>query len=212
MIVEFFGMPGAGKTTVAHRCATSLGSEVISIESKWELLWRNAQLLIRHPIRVPVLFLYVLRNAHDLSSFWYKFTNLFLHTNAKYHKARSRDMSLVDQGYFQNAVSLFDSVQDPDSLRRYLKSAFLPDVLFVFELPPSLQQARLVGRDYIVRSRQGEEAFRERLTVMQANFQSLLEATWPKSVHLTRIDASRSPDAAYMTVITVIDELKSQSS
>jgi hypothetical protein len=170
MIIEFFGMPGTGKTTTAQRLVTETDWEIARVWGRRELLMRTMLLFCAHPVRVTVLFLYIVRNSKSVRMFRYKSANLFFHTNAAYHKALKMPRALFDQGYCQNLISLFEDPISEQAMKRYISWAFVPDLVVVFEAPLSDIANRLEGREYIVRSRYGEEAFQERLSVMGANF------------------------------------------
>jgi len=205
MTIEFFGMPGAGKTTVALQAEHYLGYEVIHILSRFELVWRNVIMGLLHPIRSAILLIAILKNTGQESGY-YKFTNLFLQTNAKYQKANTRDRAILDQGSFQNAISLFEIPLSAERMRRYCAGVYKPDMLYVFVLPPHLRDERLSGREYIVRTRRGEESFQKRLEVMQANFDTVYSLLPTLGIPYRVFDAQDSKSVLYENVAADLTE------
>lgn len=208
MLIEFFGMPGAGKTSIAQRIAKDFDFEIIRIERRRELIWRNTLFALAHPVRAVRLFWYVLVNS-DSKSFWYKFTNLYLHPNAKYQKAASRKRALIDQGYYQSAISIFESRQERSILRGYMRSVAQPDFLYIFTVSSEIWAERLHTREYVVRTNDGESAFQERLEVMNVNLQLFLNNPELIGTQHAVIDGGESKDKVYEAVATSISSLVS---
>ena len=107
MIIEFFGMPGAGKSTVARELAKDSSFRIIKIRKKTELLLLNFKYFTSHPIKFFKLFILVLKNSKNYQEFYYKFMNCFLDYNAKFQKAKKFEKAILDQGYFQNIISFY---------------------------------------------------------------------------------------------------------
>lgn len=170
MIIEFFGMPGTGKTTTAHRLAAEQNFKIIEIKNKSELLFLNILFALSHPITTSRLFFFFIRHTTK-KTFWYKWTNLFLHPNAKYQKAKSVPRALIDQGHYQTAISLFESKQDMQTLHTLASAMFKPDFIVLFSSNKENRTKRLQGRHYIVRERDGENAFEQQLAVMEHHFE-----------------------------------------
>jgi glycosyltransferase involved in cell wall biosynthesis len=148
MIIELYGLPGSGKTTFAENLAKEGGFEIIKIRSGFELVFRNFLFFLRHPVRFCALFFYTARYAGGFRLFYCKFTNLFLHVNAKYQKAASRKKAVIDQGYFQNMLSLFENIANENVLKKYREFSLLPDRLVVFDFSEDILKERLKKRGY----------------------------------------------------------------
>ncbi len=157
MIVELVGLPGTGKSTLARRLADDGRFTLITVRGTKEILWRNLCSLIVHPIRWTRLLILTLRNLGPRTLWYEKFVNLFLVANAKYHKARSCEYALIDQGYFQNYLSLYESSQSREEYLSPLASIAQSDVVIFFDIPERERQARLSKRGYGTRERMGAE-------------------------------------------------------
>ena len=151
MIIEFYGLPGAGKTTLA-KALEKENFTIVKIRTKWELAWYNFLFLAKHPIRFFRLFWQVLKNASSFKIFYTNFFNSFLHNNAKYQKALKFKRAIIDQGHFQNVISVFDNKLDLEKLKKCQKSFSRPDKLIVFEIDASLARKRMDSRGFVPRS------------------------------------------------------------
>lgn len=151
MIIEFFGLSGSGKSTIAKTLANKGGYQIIRIRKKRELFYYNLLSFLRHPFSFFFLFILVLRNSSGCKEFYYKFMNCFLDYNAKYEKARRIELAILDQGYFQNIISLFTRPINKEDLYSFQKLIRLPDALFVFELDRERRRQRHEERGYGLR-------------------------------------------------------------
>ncbi len=159
MIIELYGLPATGKTTAAKKMATEEGWVIVGIKSRAELLYYNLLFKIKHPVKFLGLFCYLLR----LNPFWrwrlfyLKFMNTFLGHNAKYMKARKHEKAIIDQGHWQNIISVPERKLSEHELVRYTKYFMRPDKLLVFYEDKETRTARMGERGYGARERFGEE-------------------------------------------------------
>lgn len=135
MLIELYGLPGSGKTTLAKKLIKDSDWQIVKIKNRLELLFLNWLFLIKHPIKFFVTLFYVITNSHSWSMFYYKFMNCFLHHNAKYQKAKRYKKAILDQGYFQNILSVFEKPLSADFLKKYIRFLLLPDRLIILDVP-----------------------------------------------------------------------------
>ena len=149
MIIELFGLPGSGKSTLARSLESSGEASRVRIESRSELLFLNLLFFVRHPIRSVLLLSCIIRYTGSRALFYTKFMNLFLEHNAKYEKARKQEgKAVIDQGYFQNLLSLFERPMPEAVLSRYARLLPKPDELWICVVSEAERQRRLAGRGY----------------------------------------------------------------
>lgn len=172
MIVEFCGMPGGGKSTVAKRLAVEEGFEVITIE-RGELGRLSLQAFLARPFWYARLLGHILMHAKDLTTFRYKVANLLLQACAKYEKAKGTSKAIVDQGYFQSLISIAESPVPQRTMESLVRALPQPDTLVFFDVGAASTKERIEGRDYIVLRKEGPEAFEKRLAVMRQNAETL---------------------------------------
>jgi len=177
MIIELYGLPGSGKTTLANKLARNSGFQVIKIRSNKELLFYNFLFLVKHPIKFTAMFFYLLVNrGNGWRMFYYKFMNTFLQHNAKYQKALRFKNALIDQGYFQNIISVFEKKITPEAIKRYAKFFLYPDKLIVFNMSPGWRLEKMEKRGYNARDGFSEEYKKNWQEVIEHNNKMLNES------------------------------------
>ncbi|MFA6050275.1 MAG: glycosyltransferase [Candidatus Paceibacterota bacterium] len=151
MIGEFIGLPCAGKSTAVRSLVSKGLIKRSRIEGSAELLSWNVVFLLRHPVRFFLLFYYIVRHSTSWKLLYYKFTNLFLHVNGKYTKAVFLKRAIIDQGFVQNCISLFEKEVSEEEMKKYLKCALVPDEVIVFDTPVDVRKERMKNRNFAVR-------------------------------------------------------------
>ena len=157
MILEFYGPPATGKTTIAREIAKSHGYQIIKIRKKRELAMYNLAFFFRYPLKSIALFYYLLANSSGWHAFYFKLMNTYLDYNAKFIKARLTPKAVLDQGYWQNIVSLFDEKLTLSQLSRYVRFLPRPDKLFIINTNAGLRGARAAERGYFARQKFSSE-------------------------------------------------------
>ncbi len=175
MIVELYGLPGTGKSTIARALESQGKFKRIRITSKVELLWYNFLFFFKKPFKFFKLLFYIFQHSSNWQIFYYKFMNLFLHCNAKYQKALKYQNALIDQGYFQNVISLFEQQVHWGVIQKYLANIILPDKLFILQADDQERQNRLLNRGYGLRQFQDEKTKDTWLKASQTNNSVFLE-------------------------------------
>ncbi len=175
MIAEFAGLPGSGKSTAARLLISKHFIKRSRISRRASLLFWNFIFSVRYPIRAARLFVFVVRHSPSLKLFYYKFTNLFLHVNGKHMKAKFLGRALVDQGYAQNCLSLFEKEASRGEIASYLRAAPLPDEVVVFDAPREVRETRIAKRDFKIRDEFDPGYRKEWKEVSEKNWKTLLE-------------------------------------
>lgn len=148
MIIEFCGLPGTGKTTLARKIESELGFSRVKIKNRRELVFYNFIFFIKHPLKFFIFLYFVIINAGSCKDFYLNFMNLFLQHNAKFQKAKKYKKAVIDQGYYQNAISLFKTSRDRIKIMKYAKHFLKPDKLIFFEIDEPTRLGRLEKRGY----------------------------------------------------------------
>mgnify|MGYP001562697446 CR=1 FL=1 len=174
MIIEFFGLPGAGKTTLAKKIEESTDFKIVKINNRAELVWLNLVFLFKNPINFFILFLYILLNSYNWRMFYYKFVNLFLQTNAKFQKSLKMSKSLLDQCYFQSIISIFEKPVSEKEIKKILRFVYFPDKLVIFDINYQTMLERIKGKRFIAEEF-GEDYLRSKIVIMHKNFLVLRE-------------------------------------
>ncbi len=204
MIIELYGLPGTGKTTVAKKIEERIGYKIVAIESRRELAWFNVLFLLKHPIRFFTMARHIIVNSRGLRMLYYKFMNSFLLNNAKYQKATHFKNALIDQGYFQNIISVFETPLRREELERYAK-LFLPiDMLLVFSASSSIREQRTEQRGRFAREQFGDEYLASWKKIIERNDGLLQECISELPAHSRIVDASRDSDEVCREAIEII--------
>ncbi|PLX27397.1 hypothetical protein C0583_03735 [Candidatus Parcubacteria bacterium] len=152
MIIEFFGLPGSGKSSIARKVSENSEFKLIKIRSRTELIKFNILFFIKNPYKFIWLFLLIVKNSSGLFDFYYKFMNSFLDYNAKLEKASREEYAIIDQGYFQNVLAVYKREIDKSVLRQYLKEIKKPDFLIIVDLDKKKRQERIIERGHGVKN------------------------------------------------------------
>lgn len=153
-VVEVFGLPGSGKTTYA-KDLESQGYERIKVRTKGELIKYNLIFFFHYPYKFMFGLGYLIRYAGRPRWWYYKLMNLFFQHNAKFIKAQQFARSVIDQGHFQNLLSLFDREQSANKLKKYAKHLPQPTELVILTLDKGERQKRLNYRPRLPREELG---------------------------------------------------------
>ncbi|MDO8183821.1 MAG: methyltransferase domain-containing protein [bacterium] len=149
-IVEVFGLPGSGKTTYAKELEKQ-GYRRIKVRTKWELVKYNLIFFYHYPSKFFVGLFYLVRYLGRPRWWYYKLMNLFFQHNAKLMKAKGEARAVIDQGHFQNLLSLFDWPVSVAELKNYVKHLPRPDELVILDLLPAERAKRLKERSLLPR-------------------------------------------------------------
>lgn len=209
MIIELYGLSGSGKTTFAKKMAQESGFQIIKIRTRFELLYLNVLFLAMHPWRFFSGALYLTGNSPSGQLFYYKLMNTFLHVQAKYAKAwlwRGRNKGLIiDQGYIQNVISLFETEKSKDQIRKYMSIWIRPDILVAFDSPKEVREERLRGRGDRSRQSFGESYLRNWEDVAEKNNRIFSEILKDLEVHTVVVSADadlQKTEASLKKIIT----------
>jgi hypothetical protein len=204
MIIECFGLPGAGKSTIAGQLAARLPAELVALEGRRELIVLNLRSLLRHPLR------YLRRTARAFHEDGgrqlqiYKLRYIFLRRNALVEKARAYPLAIVDEGHVSNILSAFERPLHKDRLMRELRLLDLPDLALRVMLPTDERKLRMEKRGYFSRSSQSEAYLRRWEEAMEAN-SALLEQLLPTvGVRSVAVDGNMPADTVHSWVIEAL--------
>ncbi|MEK9176742.1 MAG: glycosyltransferase [Patescibacteria group bacterium] len=195
MIIELFGLPGSGKTTFA-RAWEREGARVVRAPGRWALILYNALFIAENPLRAFRLLAGLFREA-PRGAKWLLFVNSFLVHNAKHVIARAvsarGEIALLDQGHFQNVLSVFGKPPSEHTLRAYLPLLPKPDLLVVLDVPKTERETRLASRGKIPRSELGNDAAAAAAFAAETDFPRVMSLIPEFGVYSRRISGTSIP-------------------
>jgi len=168
MTIELYGLPGSGKSTFAKKSTEEKKIEIVKIRSKNDLLLYNFIFFLKRPIKFLVSLFFVIANSSGREMLYYKFMNCFLHYNAKYEKSLKSAGAILDQGHFQNILSVFEAPISARKMLFYLKFIPRPDELIIFNSSKEEISKRIEIRGYL-----GREEFKN---IDKVKWQAAMEA------------------------------------
>lgn len=184
MIIELYGLPGSGKTTLAN-ALEERGVPKVTIQGKSEILRLNLYFFVTYP-KAFLCGLIALLRYGGIRWWYYKFMNCFLHANATYMKAKRQGHGVIDQGHKQNVIALFERPMSITTIRAYVNLFPLPDHLVVFSIAEPIRRDRLVARGLKGRSEADPtylEAWQKIISRNDTLFQELLpQLSFPYTV------------------------------
>lgn len=186
MIIELYGLPGSGKTTAAQKIKELHGLVPVTIGTRRELCSFAVKFAARNPRAFFFTMFYIITNSRNLKMLYYKFMNVLLYRVAKYEKAWETDgYALLDEGLFQNILSLFEKPTAEDKLVRYARILPKPDFLVMFNIDRTERLKLLAARKRIPRKEFGEEYRARWEEAMECNNALLCDAVAGLNIRYT---------------------------
>jgi 2-phosphoglycerate kinase len=206
VIIECFGLPGTGKTTIAMGLAARLSVEPVWVAGRRELVELNLRALLRHPVKYARRTARAFSEPGSRSLQYYKLRYIFLYRNAIAEKARRPGMAIVDEGHVSNILSAFERPLSEGRMLAELGHLELPDLVLRVTMPDEERKRRLLSRGYFSRSGEGEEYLRRWELAMRAN-EELVARLLPRlGVLCAHVDGRATVDAVHSAVRTALSE------
>jgi|GEM_PF-1703138 len=191
MVIEFCGLPGVGKSTIA-RALEEHGFVRVRIRGKVELIGYNLVYLVTYPVAFFKMLFCITKTSLVHGRFYRLFMNVFLDTNARIYKAKRGSVPMiVDQGHLQALLSLSYHKLSGEEVGAFLKYLPKPDRVFVFEAPADVRTAHLKERGYT--PREAETDTDEWFRYLEGNMNTITEYVTQKNTYLTTVISTDQP-------------------
>lgn len=200
MIIECFGLPGVGKSTIAAGLAARLPAELVGITGRRELLALNLRAFLRHPVGYVRRTLWAFHEPGSRDLQLYKLRYVFLPRNATVEKAARYPLAVVDEGHLSNILSAFESPLSESRLLAELRRLALPDLALRVTLPHEERKRRLERRGHHSRSSE-PGAYHERWeSAMEMNSEQLVRVLPRLGVRCLDVDGELPIDELVTSV------------
>jgi adenylate kinase family enzyme len=206
MIVELYGLPASGKTTLARELVRRAGFRIIKIRSRKELLFYNLVFLVRHPIKFFGLFWQVVKNAGSLRLFYHKLMNCFLHPNGRLIKASRFKKAIVDQGHWQNLLALFERPLAKSDIKNYFRFMLQPDCLVVLEIDEQTLFRRVEERGYFAREWQGKKYVDKWQEILIVNDKTVRQVISSLPIKYCLVDGRQEKEIVFKKIQKYLNE------
>lgn len=215
-IIEFAGLPGAGKSTIAAQLAFDLAAKGIRVKSRNQIAADGAFVVFRHFRRALLIFSQLLRSArlyrqaaiyvfaesdsqwHDAFKLCWNFWTVIALVSSWRRKAAD-DVLILDQGILQAVLSTHvggKTMISKERLQNLMSEIGLDGMTFIFVKAPALTaQSRLRQRSG-VKSRMQKKNWIDNTELWSRSEQLLeqLEAIVNCPIKVSNAD-QRSPEA-----------------
>ncbi len=195
MIIELYGLPGTGKSTIAAKLASLLKGEIIRIERRKDFIWFNILSFLRHPLKFVKRTALAFHEGGHRELLYYKFIKIFLYRNAVVEKARRYPLAIVDEGHMGNILSAFEKPLSQDMLLKEMENLEFPDIVLRFTLPENERKIRLKNRGFFSRSSESKEYHLRWEKAMYANDHLLVTLLPTLPVKYIHVDQDVTVDA-----------------
>lgn len=173
MIIELFGLPASGKTTLS-KAWEKKGWPRVRLASRVEIGAFFLFFCILHPLRAVRACIFVVRFSGSVRLAHLKIANLLVYNLALWQKSRGLERAVLDQGPLQMLLSLFEHKQPAKILETLARILPKSDLVVALTAPAEVRRARLGGRSALPRAEYGIQASERLCEVAEAHFPLVL--------------------------------------
>lgn len=179
-IIELLGLPGSGKSYYAKELTQAGEGELIQISGRFERFWRALWYLVLHPrLAANLIHKTIEQQKYGDHSLKHKIFFLLFSAFAREQKAQQRAQSIVDEGLYQYAFSLYETQVTAENIERDLTWYGTDERRIIF-MKASLENRteRMIERQRFPRGGKREDTtpeFSKVLTVTETCLEKLLE-------------------------------------
>lgn len=170
MQVEFFGLPGAGKTYLAEKLSKKNNIDLVYINNTWQKGYFLFLFIINNLKLFFILFnKFIKENSNNTRLLFYKIKHLFFLMAAREQKAKFYKKSIVDDGFVQMLFTIYEreiSYEDLEWCKKYFKNYYV----YIVESDKEKRLERIKTRNRTPREFFGEKYAEDWLLLVEKNY------------------------------------------
>lgn len=215
MIIEFYGLPGSGKTTIARaiaECANDRSVTYLHTSPRGEIVRYFPVFFARNPVCTFFWLKEIVKECmrfHFRALFRYKL-HLFFISVVQYQKAYSKknDISLIDEGLYQRILSLYESQMRKQEIERCIQHIPKPDVLVITSNKETefYRFLRSPHRHESPRLRLGQKYFENWMDIIRKNDVAVREAVRSLGTPVIFCDGAKGIENCVSKIYEVIND------
>lgn len=170
MIIELYGLPASGKSTLANELEENTEAVVVR-RLKINCLiifWRAIKFLIHHPIIGFKNLWFIVKNAEYIHDVW----NNFFVRYAKYMTAKKLskqgEIVVLDEGPRQNLLSVPQRPLDQAKVNTILRKLPPTDICVCFDLPTDIREENIKKRGYRSRPEYSDKQYSQFIKYLES--------------------------------------------
>jgi len=178
-VIEFFGLPGVGKSYMAGKFSHKYAAPIISVQGRLEKYFLVAAFAFLRP-RTFLFFLkeIVRENRRNAGLLHHKIRNIYFDVVATEQKSSfTQGARIIDQGFFLFLISLYERKINASEIEKCL-GYFKKNNYYVFivEADDDIRKKRMRERGRIPRSSYGREYIDAWFPILEHNYKIVKEA------------------------------------
>lgn len=172
MIIEFFGLPGSGKSHIAEKEFGYIEKPYSTILDRIRKYSLVALYETMHPIRSAAFFIAIVRETRDNAPLlMHKLKFLYLNAEAREQAGQFKKEGVIDEGLVNYLLSLYERKISEKDVNSIVKRIPKKRMVYIINASKSVREKRMLERKRNPRSIFGESYLAERESVLEHNYE-----------------------------------------
>ena len=172
MMVEFFGLPGSGKSYIAEKEFGYVAKPFKSFVSRIKKYYLLAFYEALHPIRSAVFIIAIIKETkHNRKLLLHKIKFLYFNAEAREMAASLKKNGIIEEGLVNYLLSLYERKILADDVRPLLKRIPKNRTIYIINADKKTRQKRMKDRNRTPRNSFGEDYLKKRQLILEHNFE-----------------------------------------
>jgi hypothetical protein len=146
MTIEFYGLPGSGKSTLYKQLTKENVFKFVGVKNKISIITNFFMFTLKHKRYIGLSIIYGLKYRRTTASLW----NTCVVRPANYNFAESmtgNDVIILEEGLLQNLLSFAEALQNKSTFEKYFSLTPVSNKIIILNLDENLRSLRLTERN-----------------------------------------------------------------